>query len=378
MRPHSMPEQDLPAQQAPQGRLSAGSKPMLAALAVLVACVLLLLAAEGAVRLRQYWRLGSASSLEQAYTYDAALQLRVPVAGYSNGRIVVNSQGFRGPEIAKPKPPGTLRLAFLGASTTWCAEVSGNAQVWPHLVTESLGREFPGSRLDYVNAGVPGYTLEPILRNLNLRVAPLKPDVIVIYEAANNLSGELRDLARSQGLVAEGGIELSSLGSRYSLLWSLAEKNLRILMAQRSAQSNQGRLVVDAGTLGKEYRQSLTRLVRAAQQQAPVVAVATFSIQPRSEQPAEQQLRASASALFYMPFMTPASIIQAYDQYNRIIREVARDTGALLIEGERDIPGDAQHFTDSVHFSDAGSRLMAQRVSRALAASERWRTLLPR
>ena len=56
----------------------------------------------------------------------------------------------------------------------------------------------------------------------------------------------------------------------------------------------------------------------------------------------------------------------AFDRYNRIIAEVASETGAVLIGGEVMIPGDGEHFNDSVHFKDAGSRIMAQRVSEAL------------
>ena len=168
-----------------------------------------------------------------------------------------------------------------------------------------------------------------------------------------------------------------SWASQYSLLWYLAEKNLRLMAAQRAAEKREGLLEVDANTLGSEYRHALTELVLAAQRSAKLVAVATFSIQPRLEQPPEQQMRASGSALFYMPFVTPKTIIEVYRRYNQIIREVARDTGALLIEGEHDIPGDAAHFTDSVHFTDAGSKAMAERVSRALAASPALRQILP-
>jgi hypothetical protein len=70
-----------------------------------------------------------------------------------------------------------------------------------------------------------------------------------------------------------------------------------------------------------------------------------------------------------MPFVTPEFVIAACERYNEVTREVARDTGALLIEGEHDIPGDFQHFVDTVHFTDAGSRAMAQRVSAALSSS---------
>jgi len=99
------------------------------------------------------------------------------------------------------------------------------------------------------------------------------------------------------------------------------------------------------------------------------VAVATFSTQLRRGQSPDEKLRASASALYYMPFMTPDGLIVAYERYNQIIRQVARATGAILIEHENDIGGDPQHFTDSVHFTDEGSAAMARRVSGELLKS---------
>lgn len=339
--------------------------------------LVLLLAAEIVVRVRQHLRYGSTATLEEQYTVDPRLNLRVPVAGFSRGRIEVNAMGFRGPDIEVPKPANTLRLAFLGASTTWCAEVSSNDLVWPHLVATELSRAFRTTRFDYVNAGVPGYTLESMQRSLELRVASLEPDVIVIYEATNDLSGEMRRVAAARGVIESDRFEVESWPGRYSLLWYLAEKNLRVLAAQRIAKSAGMRLEFDPREIGHEYRADLTRLVRTAQRHAKLVAVATFSVQPRRGQTEERQMQASSSALFYMPFLHPESIIAAYERYNDIVREVARQTGSLLIEGENDIPGDPVHFADTVHFTDAGSRAMAARISSALMADTRLKALLP-
>jgi lysophospholipase L1-like esterase len=341
-----------------------------------VVLVLLLLGAEAAVRVRQHLKYGSVATLEEQFTVDSMLNLRVPVAGFSRGHVSVNSLGFRGPEIAVPKPTGTVRLAFLGASTTWCAEVSSNEQVWTHLVTEELSRAFPAVRFDYINAGVPGYTLESILTNYVHRVAPLQPDVVVIYEAANNLSGEMRHLAARRGIISTEKLEFGSWPGRYSLLWNLVEKNLKVLAAQRIARSENQRLEVDPRTLGAGYKEALTRVVRAAQQQARLVAVATFSVQPRRDQSPQRQMQASSSALFYMPFLHPETIIGAYERYNEIVREVAKETGALLIDGENDIPGDPVNFNDSVHVTDMGSKAMADRIARALKTSPRLKELL--
>jgi lysophospholipase L1-like esterase len=333
----------------------------------------MLVLAEGAIRIRQTLKYGTAATVEEYYATDPATGLRVPVANLSKGHISINSLGFRGPEIAMPKPPGTVRIAFLGASTTWCGEVSSNDHVWPSLVTNSLARAFPAVRFDHINAGVPGYTMRSILKNLELRVAQLQPDVIVIYEAANNLSGEMRELAAQNGLIAEARMQEMTWPSRYSLLWHLVEKNLRVISAERATTDPARRLEAKPETLGVEYRRELTAVVREAQKTSKLVAVATFTIQPRPDQTAEQQSRAALSAFFYMPFITPRMLIAGYDRYNQIGREVASETGALLIEGESEIPGDPAHFTDTVHFTDAGSKAMAGRVSRALSASPAFR-----
>jgi lysophospholipase L1-like esterase len=325
------------------------------------------LAAEGAVRLRQTLKYGSATTVEDLYRVDEKINLRVPLANLDTGRIRTNSLGFRGPEIAVPKPPGVIRLAFLGASTTWCGEVSGNEAVWPHLVAAGLEKRFPGAKFDYVNGAVPGYTMNASLRNLEHRVASLAPDVIVIYEATNDMSGELRELAVQQGLLRDTRFEEQSWLARHSVLWDLAQKNLRVLLAQHESRRNTGRLQVDAASLGEGFRRNLTNLARAARQRAQVVAIATFSTHLRPDQDQETQLNAAASALFYMPFMTPTGLLTAYGRYNQIIREVAAAEGLVLIEGEFSIPGSPRYFTDSVHFTDAGSHAMADRVIGALA-----------
>ena len=351
------------------GRLSTRSKQRLMALVTVIALLLMLIAAELGVRIRQQLKYGAAATVEDYYTVDPKIGLRVPIANLSSGHISINSLGFRGPDLPVAKPSGTVRLAFLGASTTWCGEVSGNDYVWPHLVASSLRHAFPKVRFDYVNAAVPGYTMSSMLKSMDRRVAALEPDVVIIYEASNNLSGELREVAAKQGVIEAAQWEPFSWPSRYSLLWSLTEKNLRVFSAQRSARINPKRLSVDTTTLGKEYREELTEVVRAAQRSAKVVALATFSIHPRIEQAEEEQLHATSSAFVYMPFVTPRLVIDSFERYNQIVREVARETGVLLIEGENDIPGDRIHFADTVHFTDAGSKAMAERVTRALTIS---------
>ncbi len=59
-----------------------------------------------------------------------------------------------------------------------------------------------------------------------------------------------------------------------------------------------------------------------------------------------------------MPFMTPKSLLQGYRIYNETV------------------PGNSEHFVDSVHFTDYGAELMAQRVFTGLDASAKVQQVL--
>jgi len=263
-------------------------------------------------------------------------------------------------------------VAFLGASTTFCAEVSQDAAAWPHQVGEQLRAAYPALPLDAVNAGVPGYVVNTSLENWQHRVQPLKPDVVVIYHATNDLSKDSRALAVARG-VQESGRQKASWLAEHSMLWFLVEKSLEAKAAQQRAVSDRPRITAIPPELPEGFRQRLRHLVTTVQSSGALVALPTFSYRLRHEQGQKEQLASAESALYYMPYMSLGALLQGYEVYNQAIRQVAQETGALLIEGELDIPGDARHFTDSVHFSDTGSAVMAKRVSGALLASPRFK-----
>ena len=339
-----------------------------------VISVLLALLAEGAVRVRQWIKYGSMGTVEDTYTTDAATGLRIPIPNLARGGIRINSLGFRSPELAQPKPPDVIRVAFLGASTTYCAEVSSNEATWPHLVWQNLARQLPGVRFDYVNAGVPGYGYDAILRNLEVRVRALGPDVIVIYEASNDLSADTRELARQRGLFTAAHIQDSWL-ARHSLLWFLAEKNLRVNRLQASVDDATGKLDYEPRELSRGFEARLRRTVQVSETIAPVVAVATFSSRLRRGLSREELRHGAVTALYYMPYMTLDGLVAGFEEYNRVIRAVAQERRAILIGDEDLIPPDEANYADSVHFTDAGSRLMAARVSSALLASPEFRRI---
>jgi hypothetical protein len=328
---------------------------------------------EVSLRLLQFAKFGTDSSVERSKLFfqDAETGLRLPVPGSRHGRIRINNLGFRGPEIALPKPRGTIRLAFLGSSTTYdpyCDEQSN----WPILTTSLLREAFPNCAIDFFNAGVPGFSTEHMLKHFVHHAAPLGPDVVVILPGGIN--ADAADLARKKGAHTGAHYRPSFLAS-HSLLWGRLEKNVHIVRLQRAAHLSQGKLKFEPGELSSPFERRLTEAIRTLRDHASVVAVIKLGGQLRRDQSPKQQVRAANTTLFYMPYMSIRGLLDARDEFNRVIERVAAREGALVVAGEEGIPGDTIHYADSAHFTAAGSRLMAERVGEALLENAAVRAL---
>lgn len=95
----------------------------------------------------------------------------------------ISIHGFHSPEIPFNKPERSRRIAFVGGSTTF--DTGPVDETYPHLVNENLRRS--GIDTDYINAGVGAYTSTESLIHYYLRVRPWDPDMVVFYNARNDL-----------------------------------------------------------------------------------------------------------------------------------------------------------------------------------------------
>jgi len=241
---------------------------------------------------------------------------------------------------------------------------------WPHLVWKALHERWPSLDIDYINAGVPGYSTRALLPALEKRVARFRPDIIVIYEAPNDLRANTYELARDQGVVASRPqVDDFDWFTRHSLLALLVRKNLEIMRLQSLATNGSGKVSLDTARLDAEFRKDYTNLVAASAKVAKVVVTATFAPRLRAEQSLEERKEAAVTDLYYTPYMAIDGLITTYTHYNQVIREVAEAQHTLLVGHEKSIPADDKHYTDSVHYTDAGSVSMAQRIIEALISS---------
>ncbi|MEX2285788.1 MAG: SGNH/GDSL hydrolase family protein [Planctomycetaceae bacterium] len=336
-----------------------------------IVVLLMLLACESALRVRAWMKYGSptASVTGSMIVYDADLDLRIPRPGYEqvgqNISIRINSLGFRGDEISRQKPPNTVRIVCLGASTTFCAEVSSNEAAWPHRLQQGLQQRFPDIRVEVVNAAVPGYTASSNLKNLRERVLRLEPDLAIYYEATNDITQDTRELARERGLIATTQRNRSAAAewlSKWSLLFDLIHKNASIALAQADKKAAKlegipkdvsGRFIAELDTIRRELESHGVPLV-----------LSTFLTKCRRDQPRSVQLANADVAFFYMPWMTIDDLLDALDNYNEAIAQYATSHGLPVLEDRTSVPGDSEHYVDYVHMTDKGCAAMADRFLR--------------
>lgn len=355
----------------PEIHLSTGRK--LAYVAILLALMLGL--AEGGLRVRQWVRYGSPSTgvRDPMLVFDADAGIYVPRPGYvaRGGKIdiEINSLGFRSDEIARVKPPRTVRIATLGASTTFCAEASSNRTTWPMRLQAKLQAAYPAVKIEVLNAAVGGYTSEENLKSLEHRVLPLDPDLVIYYEANNEIVKDTHALAAREGVGDTGGQPpfVATL-SKYSLLVDLAYKNL-IIAARSRAESAQ---TIDRvpPNLPDHFLGVLDAMRADLEPRHVPLVLSTFLVKYRRGQDRATQIKNADVAFFYMPWMSIDGMLDAMEVYNQAIVDYAKRRNLPVVDDREAIPPDAAHYSDCMHLLDPGSEAMAERFARFLLGSK--------
>lgn len=96
----------------------------------------------------------------------------------------LNNLGFRDADVRIPKPDGVVRIVCIGASTT--EEGPTNALTYPNILERKLRGHFRTDRIDVINCGISGMTVQKEFLRLADYLA-VEPDIAVIYEGVNDI-----------------------------------------------------------------------------------------------------------------------------------------------------------------------------------------------
>jgi lysophospholipase L1-like esterase len=101
----------------------------------------------------------------------------------------INHFGFVStPELTIAKPPNTIRIVFLGGSST-AGVGSGfsDEETWPWQTMDLLRARFPEQNFELINGAMGGYSSFESYGRLWSRIRFFSPDIIVLYHGWNEM-----------------------------------------------------------------------------------------------------------------------------------------------------------------------------------------------
>lgn len=104
----------------------------------------------------------------------------------SSGSFTTNSFGMADDEVTAAKPPGVVRIAFLGDSITANFGHRPRPEIYANVLAEALRAEAGRPVVESLNFGVNAYSLLQILRVAQTRIAAFEPDLVVAQMCLND------------------------------------------------------------------------------------------------------------------------------------------------------------------------------------------------
>jgi hypothetical protein len=148
--------------------------------------------------------------------------------------LVTNQFGFRGPPVDLERRPNSVRIVLVGASTT--AEAHATPYSGSEMLSYWLGlwaaANHPGLHVEVINAGREGaqsFDIEAIVRR---EVLPLRPDLVLYYEGANQfeLAPLVKDLPVRPSADQQGWNDIVDGWLGVASGWSALARRARALL----------------------------------------------------------------------------------------------------------------------------------------------------
>jgi len=295
----------------------------------------------------------------------------------------VNEQGYRGPAIALPKPPGTFRIVALGGSTTYGLFLDTWRHAYPGQLQQLLRQEYGHEHVEVINAGAPAYSSFESAVNMLLRISDLEPDMVVIYHGINDVGERMSDPAHYDGLNSTKGYwyerweplpnsvivryVASKLGHDFKIPFELTSL-FRPPEGTRDCQPQHG----EDGTfcLGFDmsarevladnppvyFERNLRNMVLLARAMDSQVLLLTWAYSPLD-----------------FPIEGGGGMVHGYlqegvDEQNDILRQIAQDTGTLFYDLAATFPSGQEYWVNGIHMRLQGTAEMARQLASYLDA----------
>ena len=285
----------------------------------------------------------------------------------------INALGYRGRAFQVEKPSSTVRILVYGGSTVLDLAASGDSD-WPHQIRKVL-RERGIENVEVINAGVSGYTTFDCLGRLYSEGHRLSPDYVVLYDTWNDLKyfrfkepilRIFKPYRPDPRLVYHGWAD--------RLMCHVSQLYVRLrnrFLSKRYRMGVEG--VIPEGPIPAQiqgaaldqYRLNLELFVDCARNigAVPLLMTEARLITPDLPDSARKRIP------YEYTLFDHETLLKAYEQADRIIKEVGREKKVDVIDAAAVISGNEQLLYDHVHTTAQGSRRLAELAAESVEKS---------
>lgn len=284
---------------------------------------------------------------------------------------VINEKGYRGHNFETKKPDGVSRIMVYGGSAAFDTTAS-EGHDWPSKVEAKL-RNSGLPEVEVVNAGIMGHTALESVGRLFTEGFVFDPDYVLIYNAWNDIKylssphTALRTLQpplqkfdpriQYRNSLDEWLCETSQL---YNVLRRIIyKKTLKLSMEgiQKFGDLHDQTSALHPEGL-RQYRLAMEMFVDLAANIGAKPILVTQARLVHSSNTTAQQERID----YHHVGLTHESLVETFDRLDKIVREVAVQKGAMLVDASAELSGKDWAFHDHVHFDreGRGSEALAQ------------------
>jgi len=268
--------------------------------------------------------------------------------GHGSAKRPVNSMGFLDREVDPVKKPNSKRVISLGDSCTAQGIPTYAGFLHEHLTAKPITDTY----WEAFNMGVHGYSSTQGLKQFILYGKNLKPDYVTIYFGWNDhWRGTTSDEYNIRGTKKSGPLWYGIKKLREKLFFQYMIKQVADRAVKQTRDKDNFVLRVPAEGYEKNLR-NFVKEIRSVQ------ATPIFFTAPRDKKLTPLLIKNKQASSLELA-------IQYHDQYNEIVRKVAKEENVPLIDFQQKfIDEDLFHFfsNDGIHLTREGRQYIAQTI----------------
>jgi len=244
-----------------------------------------------------------------------------------------NSNGFRGDEFSLEKRKGVFRIISLGDSSTF-GDCVRNGETFSAVLKNNPDR----SKVEVINAGIPGYTSHQVLKYLAMEILNLDPDVVIVMVGANDMTPAKNNIPDKERVQADKLIlKTRKTFGRLKTYQFLMSKLISFSEKFKRRGSENGKMVLRVGY--DDFVSNLIKIKKLGERKG-----------------------------FAVIFMTVPHMFEIEHQMNPYTRKAANQSGAILLDLAKQMKvlqnqGESLYQDDGGHPSVAGHAHIARMLS---------------